>query len=92
VSRSSASPSGDAPDQAALREQFEAEVRVADIVVSADDREHLFRMWADQVPLRERLRSADLALEEEPSFIQKPAQLGAGITIGSPGPASGGPS
>src|SRR4051794_3174006 len=70
---------GDGPDQAMLRARFEAETMVAGIAVTDDDREPLFAMWADHQPVRDRLRGADLALEEEPSFTQKPAQLGAGL-------------
>ena len=77
--RASSGQPGDGPDPAALRARFEAEAMVAGIAVTDDDREPLFVMWADHQPIRERLRAADLALEEEPSFIQKPAQLGAGL-------------
>ena len=41
----------------------------------------LFAIWTELQPIRARLRAADLALEEEPSFTQKPAQLGAGISL-----------
>jgi tRNA U34 5-methylaminomethyl-2-thiouridine-forming methyltransferase MnmC len=61
-----------------LQAQFEAEVRAAGIVVSDEDRQPLFTLWAAQLPIRERLRQADVRLEEEPSFWQKPAQLGGG--------------
>ena len=84
------SQSNDGHDPAALRARFEAEVIVAGISIAADDRERLFEMWANDRPLRERLGAADLALEEEPSFTQKPAQLGAGITLGGPSAPSGG--
>jgi hypothetical protein len=78
----------DSPDPAALQARFEAEVQVAGIAVSDDDRGPLYAMWVELVPIRERLHDADLALEAEPSFTQKPAQLGAGITL--TGPAGGG--
>jgi hypothetical protein len=71
----------DGADRAALRAQFDAEVLAADLTVPDADREHLFAMWAEHLPLRDSLRTASLALEEEPSFTQKPAQLGAGITL-----------
>lgn len=74
---------GDGPDLAALRAQFDAEVLAADLTVPADDREHLFGMWVEHLPLRDSLRVASVALEEEPSFTQKAAQLGAGISPSS---------
>ena len=69
------------PTSAELRARFDAEIQVAGIVVSDEDRGPLYAMWVELVPIRARLRDADLALEEEPSFTQKPAQLGAGITL-----------
>jgi hypothetical protein len=69
------------PDPAALQARFEAEAAIAGIAVSEEDRGPLFAMWTELQPIRDRLRSADLNLEEEPSFTQKPAQLGAGITL-----------
>ena len=63
-----------------LQDQFDAEVRVAGIHVSDDDRAPLFAMWAAQLPIRERLRTANIRLEEEPSFTQKPAQWGGGVS------------
>ena len=69
------------PDPAALQACFEAEADIAGIAVSDEDRGPLFAMWTELQPIRDRLRSADLKLEEEPSFTQKPAQLGAGITL-----------
>ena len=72
-------------DPAALRARFDAEVLAADLTVPEADREHLFAMWADHLPLRDRLRDVSFALEEEPSFTQKPAQLGAGVTLPSAG-------
>lgn len=81
-------PSGNS-DQAALLARFEAEAAFAGIAVTDEDRGPLFAMWTELQPIRERLRNADLALEEEPSFTQKPAQLGAGITLVSA--AKGGP-
>lgn len=63
-----------------LEAQFDAEVRVAGIHVSDDDRAPLFAMWAAQLPIRERLRTADITLAEEPSFTQKPAQWGGGVS------------
>jgi hypothetical protein len=81
-------PSG-GPDQAALLARFEAEVAVAGIAVTDEDRGPLLAMWTELQPIRDRLRNADLALEEEPSFTQKPAQSGAGITL--PGIPKGGP-
>ena len=75
----------DGDDPAVLRAQFDAEVRAADLTVPEADREHLFAMWAEHLPLRESLRTAGVTLEEEPSFTQKPARLGAGVT-----PSAGG--
>ena len=72
------SQSSDADDRAALRVRFEAEVLAADLAVPDADREHLFAMWAEHLPLRESLRAASVAPEEEPSFIEKPAAAGAG--------------
>ena len=73
-------PSG-ATDPAASLARFEAEAAFAGIAVTDEDRGPLFAMWTELQPIRERLRNADLAPEEEPSFTQKPAQLGAGITL-----------
>lgn len=90
---------GDNAEHAALRAQFDAEVLAADLTVPDADREHLFAMWAEHLPLRDSLRRAGIAPAEEPSFIekaavagagQKPAQLGAGISL--PGSGSGGAS
>jgi hypothetical protein len=89
VSDATNQPSG-SPDQAALLARFEAEAAIAGIAVTDEDRGPLFAMWTELQPIRERLRNADLALEEEPSFTQKPAQLGAGITLA--GASEGGPS
>jgi hypothetical protein len=69
------------PDPAELQARFEAEIAVAGITVSGDDRAPLYGMWTALQPIRARLRNASLAIEEEPSFTQKPAQLGAGITL-----------
>lgn len=77
------------PGTTALRALFDAEVLAAGIPVPDADREHLFVMWLDHLPLRESLRAADLALEAEPSFIEKPAQPSGGI---SPTSTSGGAS
>jgi hypothetical protein len=71
-------PASDGNDLAALRAQFDAEVLSADVSVPTDDREHLFAMWLEHLPLRDSLRAASVALEEEPSFIEKPAAFGAG--------------
>ena len=84
------SQSSDGANEAALRAQFDAEVLAADLTVPNADRDHLFAMWAEHLPQRDSLRRASVALEEEPSFMekpaaagagQKPAQLGAGITL-----------
>lgn len=75
------SQSSDGANEAALRARFEAEVLAADLTVPAADREHLFAMWAEHLPMRDSLRRASVARDEEPSFTQKPAQLGAGITL-----------
>lgn len=81
-----AAPSASTPpdDQrmqdAALLAQFEAEIRSAAIVVSDEDHGPLFALWAAQLPIRERLRAADIRLEEEPSYWQKPAQSGGGAS------------
>jgi hypothetical protein len=84
------SQSSDGNDPAALRAQFDAEVLAADLTVLDADREHLFAMWAEHRPLRESLRAASVAPEEEPSFTQKPTQPGAGVAAWPAG--SGGPS
>lgn len=86
MSHAHASQSSDGPDPAALRAQFDAEVLTADLTVPDADREHLFAMWIEHLPLRDSLRTASLALEEEPAFTQKPAQVGAGVSL----PRSGG--
>ena len=82
--------SSDDADRAALRAQFDAEVLAADLPVPDADREHLFAMWAEHLPMRDSLRAASVALEEEPAFTQKPARLGAGVTL--PAASSGGAS
>ena len=79
MTQANTSPSGG--DAAALRAQFDAEVLAADIAAPSGDLEQLFVMWSEHRPIRLRLRAADIALEEEPSFTQKPAQAGAGITL-----------
>ncbi len=86
------SQSSDGNDPAALRARFDAEVLAADLTVPDADREHLFNMWAEHLPMRDSLRRAGIALEEEPSFTQKPAQTGAGVAAapGSGGPAGSG--
>ena len=68
------------PDEAALRARFDAELLAAGLTVSPDDHARLFATWADHLPTRESLRAATPALEEEPSFAEKPAQLGAGVS------------
>jgi hypothetical protein len=90
VSHARASQSSDGPDPAALRAQFDAEVVAADLTVPDADREYLFAMWVEHLSLRDSLRAASVALEQEPSFTQKPAQLGAGVAFSRAG--SGGPS
>jgi hypothetical protein len=87
VSPSSPSHEHD-PDPAPQRAQFEAEISAAGLTLSADDRERLFAMWADHLPMRDSLRAAVPAFEAEPSFIEKPTQPGGGVTI--PSPTSGG--
>jgi hypothetical protein len=77
VSPTSNSPAPD-PAPADRRAQFDAEVRAAGLALSADDRERLFAMWADHLPLRDSLRAAVPAFEDEPSFAEKPTQLGGG--------------
>lgn len=74
-------PSSGNQDPASLQARFDAEVQVAGIVVSDEDRGPLYAMWTELVPIRQRLQVADIAPEEEPSFTQKPAQPGAGITL-----------
>ena len=79
MSQSVPSQSSDGKKPTALRALFDAEVLAADVAVPDADREHLFAMWAEHLPLRGILRAASIAPEEEPSFTQKPAQLGAGV-------------
>jgi hypothetical protein len=69
-----------------LRARFDAEVLAADVAVPPADLDSLFAMWIEHLPLRDSLRAASVALEEEPSFTQKPAQAGAGVVT----PAGGG--
>jgi hypothetical protein len=77
ASRSQSSPS---PDEATLRARFDAELLAAGLTPSPDDHARLFATWADHLPTRDSLRAAAPALEEEPSFVEKPAQLGAGVS------------
>lgn len=79
------SQSSDGNDSAVLRARFDAEVLAADLTVPDADREHLFAMWAEHLPLRDSLRRASIALEEEPSFVEKPAAAGAGQKPAQPG-------
>ena len=70
-------------DAAGLRALFEAELRAArlappDYDLPAADRERLFAMWEDHLPLRDALRAAAMALPEEPNFMLKPALPGGG--------------
>ncbi|MCC6180139.1 MAG: hypothetical protein IT305_32895 [Chloroflexi bacterium] len=74
------SQSAGARDPEALRAQFDAEVRAANLVLLDRDREVVFAMWANQLALRDRLRAEPLTPEEEPSLIEKPALLGGGVT------------
>ncbi|HYU19663.1 MAG TPA: hypothetical protein VEQ11_13320 [Chloroflexota bacterium] len=60
-----------------LRAQFDAELRVAGLELSGEDRERLFVMWADHLPHRQALRDAAARLEEEPTFLEKPTTSGA---------------
>jgi hypothetical protein len=85
------SPSG-GRDPAAIRAQFDAEVRAADLALADDDRERLFAMWADHLPTRDQLQAADVAPAEEPSFAEKATLAGGGVTpvtAGTPGPSAG---
>jgi hypothetical protein len=107
VSQSNVRPSGSQPERppgsqardpigdqgaTALRARFDAEILAADLSVPVHDRDQLFVMWAEHQPIRARLRAADIALAEEPSFTQKPAQAGAGVTLrSSPAAGQGGP-
>lgn len=75
-------------DPAALRAQFDAEVRAAGLVLSDDDRERLFATWADHLPTRDQLRAAAPELAEEPSFAEKPTLLGGGVTLPAAGAAT----
>lgn len=77
----SRSPSSTPTDEAALRARFDAELLTAGLTVSADDHARLFATWADHLPTRDRLRATVPALPEEPSFVEKPAQLGAGVAV-----------
>ena len=86
----SRSQSSTPPDEAALRAQFDAELLAAGLTISSDDHARLFATWADHLPTRDSLRAAAPVLEEEPSFIEKPAQPGAGVS--APTGASGGAS
>jgi hypothetical protein len=78
ASRSPASP---ASDEAALRSRFDAELLAAGLTVSADDHARLFATWADHLATRDSLRATVPALPEEPSFVEKPAQPGAGVAV-----------
>ena len=64
--------------RADLRARFDAELQIAGLEVSGDDRERLYVMWADFLPQREALRAAAPAAEEEPTFIEKPTAPGGG--------------
>lgn len=75
-------PAG-AADAAALRAQFDAEVRTAGLALADDDRERLYATWADHLPVRSQLRSVAIDPAEEPSLIEKPALPGGGITLGT---------
>ena len=48
------------------RAQFDAEVRVARLVLSRRDADLLYDMWLDWLPQRDRLRASVPAPEDEP--------------------------
>lgn len=79
----SRSQSSTPTDEAALRTRFDAELLAAGLTISADDYARLFATWADHLPTRDSLRAAAPALEEEPSFVEKPSRLGAGVSASS---------
>jgi hypothetical protein len=81
----SRSPSSTPADEAALRARFDAELLAAGLTLSADDHARLFATWADHLPTRDSLRAAAPALEEEPSFVEKPSQPGAGVSAATGG-------
>jgi hypothetical protein len=86
----SRSQSSTAPDLTALHARFDAELLAAGLTVSPDDHARLFATWADHLPIRDSLRAAGPALEEEPSFVEKPALLGAGVAVPTASANSGG--
>lgn len=62
-------------DARELRARFDAELRVGGLDVTGKDRERLYAMWEDHLPMRDAMRGAVLAPDEEATFIQKPARL-----------------
>jgi hypothetical protein len=70
------------PNQIELRARFDAELQAAGLAVTGDDRERLYEMWVDYLPRRDELREVAVALEEAPTFIEKP-------TVGLERPAAG---
>ena len=60
-------------DEAELRELFAAELRVAGLIaIPSADRDRLYEMWCDHLPLRDALRAAAPLPDEEPTFLEKP--------------------
>ncbi|MFN8525508.1 MAG: hypothetical protein U0821_20610 [Chloroflexota bacterium] len=70
------SPARTPADDAALRAQFQRELEVGGLAVPDDLRETLFTMWEDFLPQRQVLRTTELALPEEPDFMEKPPTWG----------------
>lgn len=73
----------DARDAAGSRALFEAELRAArlapaDVPLPEIDRDRLYDMWASHLPARHQLRTAELALPDEPNFVLKPTLPGGG--------------
>jgi hypothetical protein len=60
-----------------LRRRFEAELQAADLDLPQGERDKLFVLWQDFLPQRDALRRTPIALEDEPTFVEKPTARGA---------------
>jgi hypothetical protein len=63
-------------DASETRRRFEAELEAADLDILAPERDKLFLLWRDYLPHRDVLRTAPIAPEDEPTFVEKPTARG----------------
>ena len=63
-------------DASESRRRFEAELAAADLDIPEAERDRLFVLWRDFLPHRALLRETPIALEDEPTFVEKPTAGG----------------